>query len=176
MAVTKPLGLQTFNAQSGNHLKWFQGCRNCRCLEGTALVSLGTCLLLHWLINCTLNNWSEPEWAPHKLVVTVRCTSVACPKFYSDNTESPTLVVVRASGVPENLQYQNGKPHMLRNMWCPMFPLIPEKSDLKGDENLSDKTNGKFWRRFAHMCMACYQWLDCLGLNIQKSSWLRNQL
>jgi len=55
--------------------------------------------------------------------------------------------------VPENLQYQNGKPQMLRNMWSiwrPMLPLIPEKSDLKGDENLSAKTNGEFWRRFVH--------------------------
>ena len=95
--------------------------------------------------------------APHKPVVTVRCTSVTYPKFYGDNTESPTLVVVayvvRASGVPENLQYQNGKPHMLRNTWSiwhPMLPLIPEKSDLKGDEDLSAKVNEEFWRRFVH--------------------------
>ena len=63
--------------------------------------------------------WGKPERAPHKLVVTVCCTSVTCPKFYSDNIESPTLVVVvyvvRASGVSKNIQYQNRKPHMLRN-------------------------------------------------------------
>jgi len=44
-------------------------------------------------------------------------------------------------------------PHLLRNtwsIWCPMLPLIPEKSDLKGDENLSAKINGEFWRRFVH--------------------------
>ena len=38
--------------------------------------------------------WGKPERAPHKLVVTVCCMSVMCPKFYGDNTESPTLVVV----------------------------------------------------------------------------------
>ena len=91
-------------------------------------------------------NWGEPERAPHKLVVTVCCASVARPKFYSDNTESPALVVVayvvRALGMPENLQYQNGKPHMFRNMrsiWRPMLPLIPEKSDLKGEWRVLEK-------------------------------------
>ena len=86
--------------------------------------------------------------APHKLVVTVRCTNVACPKFYGDIT---TLVVIAyVIGVPK---IYSGKPHMLRNMWSiwrPMLPLIPEKSDLKGDENLNAKTNGEFWRRIAH--------------------------
>jgi len=64
-----------------------------------------------------LFHWGEPERAPHQLVVTVHCTSIACPKFYGDNTESPTLVVVvyvvLASRMPENLQYRNGKPHIL---------------------------------------------------------------
>jgi len=53
--------------------------------------------------------------APRKLVVTMHCTNVARPKFYGDITT--LLVVAYVIGVPKNLQYQNGKPHMLRNMW-----------------------------------------------------------
>ena len=88
------------------------------------------------------HNWGEPERASLKLVVYVHCMSVMCPKFYGENTESPTLVVVRASGVPENLLYQNGKPHMLRktcSIWHQMLPLIPEKSDLKGEWRVLEK-------------------------------------
>jgi len=115
--------------------------------------------------NC--NNYNVRR-APHKLVVTVRCTSVTCPKFYSDNMESPTLVVVAyvvQASCARNFTVTTRKtphwslyecqacpkftvpkwkaPHVKKHV-RPMLPLIPEKSDLKGDEN------GKFWRRFAH--------------------------
>ena len=64
--------------------------------------------------------WGEPERAPHKLVATVRCTSAACQKFYSENTESPTLVVVayvvRASGEPEITVPKQKVPHVKKHV------------------------------------------------------------
>ena len=71
------------------------------------------------------DDWGEPERAPHKPVVTVRCTSVACPKFYGDDTESPTLVIAAYVYKRQACPKIYSTSHMLRNTWSIWRPMLP---------------------------------------------------
>jgi len=88
--------------------------------------------------------WGKPERAPHKLVVTVCCMSVMCPKFYGDNTESPTLVVVAyvvRTSVGHARKFTAPKwkaPHVKKHV-VNMASNVASNSDLKGELRVLEK-------------------------------------